>query len=165
MWWSLGTKTCLGHKNGCPTIIPATAHIPKHLHPSRLAVVFFFTRNEMRHQSAKLSNKTVEFSPTPRNGGHTPPHAASVRGHRHQLSPSDQAETWQTSEPRHTRGWSTTSVSTPVPSCAGALVARTVRGLWPADPQTTSLPLTTCPPTSRARTTKRALAPGLVNSR
>ena len=47
---------------------------------------FFFTRNEMRHQSAKVSNKTVGFSPNPRNGGHTPPHAAS-RG-QHQLSPS-----------------------------------------------------------------------------
>ena len=30
----------------------------------------FSARNEMRHQSAKLSNKTVAFSPTPRNGGH-----------------------------------------------------------------------------------------------
>ena len=62
--------------------------------------------------------------------------------HQHQ-SPPDQTETW-TSEPRHTRGWTTTSVSTPVPSCIGTLVARTVHGLWPADPQTTSLPLTTC---------------------
>ena len=46
-----------------------------------------FGRNGMRHQSTKVSNKTVG---------------------------------------------------------AEALVARTVRGLWPADPQTTSLPLTTC---------------------
>ena len=46
----------------------------------------------MRHQSAKVSNKTVGFNPNPRNGGHTPPYAASVRGHQHQ-SPPDQGET------------------------------------------------------------------------
>ena len=91
----------------------------------------------MRYQSAKMSNKTVNFSPTPRNGGHTPPHAASVRGHQHQLSPSEQGETWQTNELRHTKDVAPQSL---VPSCTGALVAWTV----PADPQTTSLPLTTC---------------------
>ena len=137
--------------NSCTAMLKTHLALPLRLHVDILANLsvscffcFFFTRNEMRHQSAKVSNKTVGFSPNPRNGGHTPPHAASVRGHQHQLSPSDQGETWQTSEPRHTRGWSTTSVSTPVPSCAAALVVRTVRGLWPADPQTTSLPPTTC---------------------
>ena len=45
--------------------------------------------------------------------------------------------TRQTSEQRHTRGGSTTSVSTLAPSCTGALVARTERRLWPADPQNT----------------------------
>ena len=58
-------KTCLGAQNGCLTIIAATAHIPKHLHPSHLPVVSLLKRKPHKDIVVKPGGRAADRASVP----------------------------------------------------------------------------------------------------